>query len=697
MNFRFKKKFYANAYIIILIIKRMKSIVPFLLFATIIFSCSRYKNDLERALTLSGDNRTELEKVLNYYSNNEEDNLKYKAACFLIENMPYHYYYEGELLDKYSQIYESMMLTKNADSVINSFANKYGTFSLSRLNKKEDIKSINSDYLISNIEHAFKVWEEQPWGKNISFDDFCMYILPYRVNNEQPLEWRSYLYEKYNPLLDSLKNSNDASDPLAAARIVINSLCKEDKFFTTSASHIPLKTPLLLDNHRAASCREMADLTVYILRSLGIPCGIDFLPLHGRGNEGHCWTFILNKDGDSFSSDYLDCSIIPAPENLHFTSKIYRETFCINKTLRNELSNYKKSLVPFFNNPRFIDITEFYCKEKSHTIHIPEDNCYYNSKGSIVYLCGSRYRDWHPVDWSIVDNAGISFDKIKLDYYFDRDTLMFSLSDKSLKLLPDVINEHMEDMVFRLANQDNGKLKYLTDPFILKPDNTIQYIKPAEDKKNTIYIYSKYNILSDNFVHHMPGGIFEASNDINFKTTDTLFTIEDIPFRLLNIKDLNTDKKYRYIRYKGANNTNCGISEIQIYSDTTLLKGIPFGNNYDNLNHDFSKAFDGDPYTSYYDSNPSGGWVGLDISKQYKISKIIFVPRNRDNFIRINDRYELFNLSQDGWNSSGIQLAESDSLIFENIPSNTLLYLKNHTRGVQERIFLYKNDIQVFL
>ena len=195
----------------------------------------------------------------------------------------------------------------------------------------------------------------------------------------------------------------------------------------------------------------------------------------------------------------------------------------------------------------------------------------------------------------------------------------------------------------------------------------------------------------------MPGGLFEASNDINFKTTDTLFTIEKTPSRLLNIKDININKKFRYIRYKGADNTYCGISEIQIYSDSTLLKGVPFGNNYEGQNHDFSKTFDGDPYTSYYGSNLSGCWVGLDLGKQCKISKIIFSPRNRDNFIRINDRYELFYLSNTGWNSSGMQLAESDSLIFENVPSNTLLYLKNHTRGVQERIFLYKDDIQVFL
>lgn len=61
-----------------------------------LFSCMGTVDRLEWALTLAGENRTELEKVLQYY---KDDSLKYKAACFLIENMPYHYGYEDARLD----------------------------------------------------------------------------------------------------------------------------------------------------------------------------------------------------------------------------------------------------------------------------------------------------------------------------------------------------------------------------------------------------------------------------------------------------------------------------------------------------------------------------------------------------------------------------------------------------------------------
>ncbi|MDR2919120.1 MAG: hypothetical protein LBV72_07140 [Tannerella sp.] len=56
----------------------------------IVTGCSQHSVPLDLALNMAGENRPELEKVLAYYSS-PEDSLKYRAACFLIENMPYHF------------------------------------------------------------------------------------------------------------------------------------------------------------------------------------------------------------------------------------------------------------------------------------------------------------------------------------------------------------------------------------------------------------------------------------------------------------------------------------------------------------------------------------------------------------------------------------------------------------------------------
>ena len=117
-----------------------------------------------------------LQVVLDKY---QDDSLKYRAAVFLIENLPFHYSYEGEPLDDYLKLFELHGKgTMYPDKVLDSIKRACGPFHMDKLEAKSDIY-IDPVYLIENIEWAFKVWREQPWGKNVSFDDFCEFILPY--------------------------------------------------------------------------------------------------------------------------------------------------------------------------------------------------------------------------------------------------------------------------------------------------------------------------------------------------------------------------------------------------------------------------------------------------------------------------------------------------------------------------------------
>jgi hypothetical protein len=66
-----------------------------IIFFSVIFSSCK-ESSLEGALSLSGKNRPELERVLTHYKN---DALKLKAAQFLIKNMPGHYSYSENNLN----------------------------------------------------------------------------------------------------------------------------------------------------------------------------------------------------------------------------------------------------------------------------------------------------------------------------------------------------------------------------------------------------------------------------------------------------------------------------------------------------------------------------------------------------------------------------------------------------------------------
>ena len=73
----------------------MKSCL-FFFFCYLFYSCLDFEDkQLEYALNFAGDNRNELEKVLEHYASDPE---KLESARFLIRNMPRYYGYELSLI-----------------------------------------------------------------------------------------------------------------------------------------------------------------------------------------------------------------------------------------------------------------------------------------------------------------------------------------------------------------------------------------------------------------------------------------------------------------------------------------------------------------------------------------------------------------------------------------------------------------------
>lgn len=127
---------------------------------------------------------------------------KLEAARFLIRNMPHWYAYEGWQLDSVRQMLALRKLDKES-------IKKWKQVSFYSLPKVYDAQVITSNYLIENIDLAFKVWKKYPWNRSLDFDDFCEFILPYRIDNEPLSSWRKLYYEHYTPILDSLYHGED--------------------------------------------------------------------------------------------------------------------------------------------------------------------------------------------------------------------------------------------------------------------------------------------------------------------------------------------------------------------------------------------------------------------------------------------------------------------------------------------------------
>src|SRR5690606_16407482 len=135
-----------------------------------IFACTEFPNDVERALSLSGKNRYELEKVLDYYSN---DSLKLLAVEYLIKSMPYYSY--QEVIPGFEMVFDSLALVPTGNDALRKSIYINLLDSVSGQGKKwpgetkYDIQEVSADYLIENIDLAFEAWHQIPDNKRANF------------------------------------------------------------------------------------------------------------------------------------------------------------------------------------------------------------------------------------------------------------------------------------------------------------------------------------------------------------------------------------------------------------------------------------------------------------------------------------------------------------------------------------------------
>ena len=183
----------------------MKATIKHTIFA-ILLICVACDKNLDSAIQLAGNNRAELEKVLQHFKD-DPDPLKYKSAKFLIENMPYNYSNAGSAAEQIDSAFvvSSCYPIEHRDSIFSNIA--FSDTSLSSI-VAVDLKNIKADYLIQMINEACDIWHQVNWNDEYDESIFFDYVLPYRLINEPISLWRSYVKDTYPFLYTSTVTSN---------------------------------------------------------------------------------------------------------------------------------------------------------------------------------------------------------------------------------------------------------------------------------------------------------------------------------------------------------------------------------------------------------------------------------------------------------------------------------------------------------
>ena len=159
---------------------------------------SACNDSMEFAMTVAGNNRNEIESVLDHFKE-DPNSLKYRAACFIIENIPYHHTLYDDRAKKFEEAYITMATDAKEfhDSVI---ARETEKLEGEAITTRSEVLTIKADYLIKVIDDACNVWEKVNWNKDYDESLFFNYVLPYRIYSERVSDWHEAIKQCFSYL-----------------------------------------------------------------------------------------------------------------------------------------------------------------------------------------------------------------------------------------------------------------------------------------------------------------------------------------------------------------------------------------------------------------------------------------------------------------------------------------------------------------
>ena len=361
--------------------------------------------DVIRNLERKGSNRFELEKAITYFRE-KGDSLQLEALFFLIGNMEDHSYVTFALYDSTGEEIDFNVLNypdyNTVIAALDSMETETGELHFDRKERFYDLKEISSEYLIENVELAFKAWKTLPWASYLSYEDFCEYVLPYRGSNE-PLElWREHFFNRYQNLPGELSDPQDCIEVGSRINDDLKSWFTFNPLFYCHPTDLGLSE--MMETH-SGRCEDMTNLTIYAMRAVGLAVTSDYTPHWADAGGNHAWNAILVKNGEVIP--FMGCEANPGKYSLtNRFAKVYRKTYSKQKgNLVFILEDWEKA-PPWLSGKYYRDVTRYYIDvvdvvvdlEKS----VPDSTNY-------AYLSVFNSGEWKAIHWGKIEGDSVRF------------------------------------------------------------------------------------------------------------------------------------------------------------------------------------------------------------------------------------------------------------------------------------------------
>lgn len=239
----------------------IKSVLVLLAFGLSACSSGRYAGVpkeyhalIDRTIVTAGDNAKELKKALKEVPRNEREGM-----AFLISYMP-----------------------------------------------ERDAKSLSADFLLENVQYAYKARAEFPWAKEVPDSVFLNDVVAYANLNENRESWRKDFYERFKKYVAPCKTMREAIDSVnknVRDELLVDYNTKREK---------PDQAPYESMRQHMASCSGLSILLTDAFRAVGIPSRVAGTPAWHDDRGNHNWNEVW-IDGqwrftEYYPSDDLDQS-----------------------------------------------------------------------------------------------------------------------------------------------------------------------------------------------------------------------------------------------------------------------------------------------------------------------------------------------------------------------------------------------------
>ncbi len=403
----------------------------------------KYPAKVNQVLEKAGNNRTELEKVLEHY---QKDSLKFKAACFLIENMDIHYssdYYWADTMN--IKLNYNELAYPDFNSSLNAFD------SLKQKHKGVhpipvrymDYDTIGSSLLIEHIDKSIASWQSGSY-RQLPFNNFCEYLLPYRISMEPLHNWYGKYNSRFRYINDTLAISSAES---------FNSFLRRDlsKWFLDSygiqkrEEPLPRLGALQLLHRKKGACEDIVDLEVFMLRSQGIPATVDFVPFWATSTGRHWMNVWFDNENNPH---HLDVTSTNGSDKLvREPAKVFRVTY--SKQADNLTSILAPDNIPegFMRTDNYVDVTREYWEVRDIKCSLFKST----TPLKVAYACVINSLNWQPAHWGKIVNDTVVFHDMSqgavyLPMYYQNKKLVpagypvVSDYDETYSLIPDTLS-----------------------------------------------------------------------------------------------------------------------------------------------------------------------------------------------------------------------------------------------------------------